>query len=115
MPAVGVAVQQPAKPDGDAGEKQQKQPPKGETQAPKGEGKSKPVTDAIKARCAGTLGTWCADFWTQAEVPAVTAPRGNKECSLDCNKVRGPLLQLIWEGVEGLPSRRNGACWRACD
>ncbi|KAI3425325.1 hypothetical protein D9Q98_009089 [Chlorella vulgaris] len=45
------------------------------------------LTDAIKQRCQGTLGTWCTDFWTQAEVPAVTAPRGNHTCSMDCNKV----------------------------
>jgi hypothetical protein len=44
------------------------------------------LTDAIKQRCQGTLGTWCTDFWTQAEVPAVTAPRGNHTCSMDCNK-----------------------------
>lgn len=46
-----------------------------------------PVTDEITKRCAGTLGTWCVDYWTQAEVPAVTAPRGNKTCSLNCNQV----------------------------
>ncbi|KAL4427668.1 hypothetical protein ABPG75_001757 [Micractinium tetrahymenae] len=45
------------------------------------------VTDAIRQRCAGTLGTWCIDYHTQQEVPARTAPRGNKTCSLDCNQV----------------------------
>ncbi|EFN56537.1 hypothetical protein CHLNCDRAFT_51514 [Chlorella variabilis] len=44
------------------------------------------LTADIKRRCDGTLGTWCADFHTQAPVPAVTAPRGNQTCSLDCNK-----------------------------
>lgn len=56
-------------------------------QAPPGAKQRKPVTDAIKARCAGTVGTWCIDYFTQIEVPAKTAPRGNKTCSMDCNQV----------------------------
>ncbi|KAL4447245.1 hypothetical protein ABPG77_007278 [Micractinium sp. CCAP 211/92] len=48
--------------------------------------KPKPVTAAIRRRCQGTKGTWCIDYHTQPEVPARTAPRGNKTCSLDCNK-----------------------------
>jgi hypothetical protein len=46
------------------------------------------VPSDIKRRCEGTRGSWCVDFHTQEEVPAVTAPRGNKTCSLDCNLVR---------------------------
>lgn len=47
-----------------------------------------PVTPEIERRCAGTLGSWCVDFYTQVEVLARTATRGNKTCSLDCNQVR---------------------------
>ncbi|KAL4425256.1 hypothetical protein ABPG75_009272 [Micractinium tetrahymenae] len=49
--------------------------------------KPKPVTDEIRRRCQGTKGTWCIDYHTQPEVPARAAPRGNKTCSMDCNKV----------------------------
>ena len=45
------------------------------------------LTEAIKRRCEGTLGTWCVDYHTQLPAPAVPAPRGNKTCSLNCNKV----------------------------
>lgn len=55
--------------------------------APRQVKRAGPATAAVKARCKGTLGTWCADYWTQAEVPAVTAPRGSKNCSLNCNQV----------------------------
>lgn len=44
------------------------------------------VDAATRQQCEGTLGTWCMDYLTQAEAPAVTAPRGNKTCSLDCVK-----------------------------
>ncbi|KAL4426069.1 hypothetical protein ABPG77_007865 [Micractinium sp. CCAP 211/92] len=47
----------------------------------------KPVTPEIERRCAGTLGTWCVEYHTQAEVPARAPPRGNKTCSLNCNQV----------------------------
>lgn len=50
-----------------------------------------PLTAEIEQRCAGTLGTWCVDYYTQSGVWAKTARRGNKTCSLDCNKAsRGP-------------------------
>lgn len=48
-----------------------------------------PVTPEIDRRCAGTLGTWCVEYHTQAGVPARTAPRGNKTCSLNCNQAGG--------------------------
>ena len=64
-----------------------------------------PVTDAIRQRCAGTLGSWCVEYWTQPEVPARTAPRGNKQCSLDCNQVR-------WAGACGLGNTMYAVC---CD
>ena len=51
--------------------------------------KKKEVTEAMRQRCRGTLGTWCLDFLSQPEVPAVPAPLGNKTCSMDCNKVCG--------------------------
>ncbi|EFN59979.1 hypothetical protein CHLNCDRAFT_56485 [Chlorella variabilis] len=47
------------------------------------------VPEAIKQRCALTLGTWCVDYLTQKGVPAVTAPRGSKTCSMNCNKASG--------------------------
>ena len=47
------------------------------------------ATEAMKQSCQGTLGTWCIEFVAQAEVPAVTAPRGSQKCSLDCNKASG--------------------------
>ena len=43
---------------------------------------------AVERRCRGTLGSWCFDYLTQAEVPARTAPRGQKTCSMECNKAR---------------------------
>jgi hypothetical protein len=50
----------------------------------------KAVTAAVRAevsdRCVGTVGDWCQGYLLQEEVPAVTAPRGNKTCSMDCNK-----------------------------
>lgn len=45
------------------------------------------VTSEMIRRCQGTLGSWCIEYHTQLEAPAVAAPRGNKTCSLDCNKV----------------------------
>jgi hypothetical protein len=45
------------------------------------------LTEAIKRRCEGTLGTWRVDYHTQLPGPAETAPRGIKTCSLNCNKV----------------------------
>ena len=57
----------------------------------------------IKRRCEGTLGSWCSDFHGQAEVPAVTAPRGDLDCSLDCNKV------MPSRGMEGLSGLVGGA------
>lgn len=43
------------------------------------------TADAGK-RCVGTVGDWCQGYLLQEEVPASTAPRGNKTCSMDCNK-----------------------------
>lgn len=45
------------------------------------------ATAEMRRRCEGTLGNWCLDFETQVEVPARSAPRGTRSCSLDCNKV----------------------------
>lgn len=77
--------------------------------------KPRPLTDAIRARCAGTLGSWCTGYYTQPELPAVTAPRGNKTCSLDCNKVGrgGPwdsfcCLRKSWRGG------KRPRPWRPC-
>ncbi len=47
-----------------------------------------PLTPEIERRCAGTLGTWCVDYYTQGGMWATPPPRGNKTCSLDCNKAR---------------------------
>ncbi len=77
-----------------------------------------PLTDAIKRRCEGTLGTWCIDFHTQAEVPAVTAPRGNRTCSLNCNQARAVAFRLLGLGrsivgcMAAAPSLRRPLPWR---
>ena len=94
-------------------ETQQEQPQEQEQQQEQQEqphqrgtaGKPKPVTPEILQRCAGTLGSWCVEYWTQPEVPARTAPRGNKQCSLDCNQVR-------WAGACGLGNTMYAVC---CD
>lgn len=78
----------------------------------------RPLTDAIKRRCEGTLGTWCIDFHTQAEVPAVTAPRGNRTCSMDCNQVGagggggGGLLLLLQSMLRILVAQLLLGLWR---
>ena len=69
----------------------------------------------ISRRCEGTRGTWCSDFHGQTEVPAVTAPRGDLDCSLDCNKVRqagGPLGSAFagFGGLLTLSSLPHSSC-----
>jgi hypothetical protein len=46
------------------------------------------LTPQITRMCEGTVGDWCTGYHLQTPVPAVTAPRGNQSCSLDCNQAR---------------------------
>ena len=62
------------------------------------------VPEAIKQRCALTLGTWCVDYLTQKGVPAVTAPRGSKTCSMNCNKASG--ISVARESRSGVQVHR---------
>lgn len=58
---------------------------------------------AAARRCSGALGSWCADFLTQAPVPAAPPPCGNLTCSLDCN-------QVGWVGG-WMQSLQEVSCW----
>ncbi|KAL4452533.1 hypothetical protein ABPG75_008195 [Micractinium tetrahymenae] len=46
-----------------------------------------PVAPEIEQRCQLAVGSWCTEYYMQAEVPGRMAPRGNKTCSLNCNQV----------------------------
>lgn len=44
-----------------------------------------PQEHEIDARCWGTTGTWCKQWFTQKRIPTIPPPRGTKPCLWDCN------------------------------
>ena len=41
---------------------------------------SRPLSPEVEARCAGTKGEWCGNYWMQEEQPRKPPPKGNRAC-----------------------------------